>query len=220
VAAASNALNAAGLSSAGSTAFFFVASLRSTVECCAFRDSSKRRIHTLAAIRNGGYLMEHATAAAACARKRVPAAALPLLTPAQIDFLSQLAVHLGLPPAQGERLVAPRLLTGPAGFVCRLQLMDGQPAVRTETLLPLAGAEVADPETQRVLSLQSLVLAELGWYLGTSPEGLLQIESLAWIDDAQDAATALDLASGLGTVMLHALLHGEAAVGTTPSTVH
>lgn len=164
--------------------------------------------------------MEQATAAVAAARKRVAVAALPLLTPAQIDFLSQLAINLGLPSAQGEGLAAPRLITGPAGFMCRLQLMDGKPAVRTETLLPLARAEVMDPETQRVLSVQSLVLAELGWYLGTSAEGLLQIESLAWIDDAQDAATALDLASGLGTVMLQALLHGEAAVGTTLPIVH
>lgn len=162
--------------------------------------------------------MEQATAAVAS--PRVAPAALPPLTSAQIDFLSQLAVHLGLSPAQGAGLIAPRLITGPAGLMCRLQLMDGQPAVRTETLLPLSSAEVMGAEVQRVLSVQSLVLAELGWYLGTSPEGLLQIESVAWIDDARDAATALDLAGGVGMVMLQALLHGEAAVDSRLPVLH
>lgn len=162
--------------------------------------------------------MERATAAVA--NKRVATVALPPLTPAQIDFLSQLATHLGLPPAQGVELAAPRLFSGPAGFMCRLQLMDGKPAVRTETLLPLSSAEVADTAAQHVLDVQSLVLAELGWYLGTSPEGLLQLESLAWIDNAQDVATALDLAGGVGTVMLQALIQGEAAVGTALPTLH
>jgi hypothetical protein len=176
------------------------------------------RIHTLVAIRTGGYLMEPAIAAVT--RKRIGTAALPPMTPAQVDFLSQLATHLGLSPAQGAGLVAPRLITGPSGFMCRLQLMDGQPAVRTETLLPLSSEEVMGAEVRHVLSVQSLVLAELGWYLGTSSEGLLQIESLAWIDSALDAATALDIAAGLGTVMLQALLYGEAAQRTTLPTIH
>lgn len=162
--------------------------------------------------------MERATAAVA--HTRVAAAALPLLTPAQIDFLSELAIHLGLPATDGAALAAPRLFTGPAGLMCRLQLKGGKPAVRTETLLPLSTAEVMDAATQRVLGVQSLVLAELGWYLGTSPEGLLQIESLAWLDDAQDVATALDLAAGVGMVMLQALMHGEAAAGSTLPTIH
>lgn len=69
----------------------------------------------------------------------------------------------------------------PAGLACRVHLQDSEPAVRPETLLPMAAQELADAQVQRLLSVQSLVLSELGWYLSTSPEGLLQLSSLSWI---------------------------------------
>lgn len=128
------------------------------------------------------------------------------MTEAQADFLSQLAVHLGMPPSEGRCLAAPRLFTGPAGLACRLHLLHGEAAVRPEVLLPMAVQELAGAEVQRMLSVQSLVLTELGWHLNTSPEGLLQLSSLAWIDDPRDAATALDIANGVGAAVLHALL--------------
>jgi hypothetical protein len=144
----------------------------------------------------------------------------PPMTSAQTDFLSQLAVHLGMLPSDGASLAAPRLFTGPAGLACRLHLLLGEPAVRPEALLPMSAQELEGPEIHRLLSLQSLVLSELGWYLGTSGEGLLQLSSLAWIDDPQDAATALDLANGVGIAVLHALLNDEAIAPPADRIAH
>lgn len=81
----------------------------------------------------------------------------------------------------GPSLAAPQLFTRPAGLACRVHLQDSEPAVRPETLLPMAAQELADAQVQRLLSVQPLVLSELGWYLSTSPEGLLQLSSLSWI---------------------------------------
>jgi len=64
------------------------------------------------------------------------------------------------------------------------------------------------------------VLSELGWYLGTSGEGLLQLSSLAWIDDPLDAATALDLANGVGIAVLHALMSDEAMTPSADRIAH
>jgi hypothetical protein len=141
------------------------------------------------------------------------------MTPAQASFMSQLALQLGLAAEEGPSLAAPRLFTGPAGLACRVHLQDSEPAVRPETLLPMAAQELAGAEVQRLLSVQSLVLTELGWYLTTSPEGLLQLSSLAWIDDPVDAATALDLANGVGLAVIHALMLDDPKLGkpTGPS---
>jgi hypothetical protein len=151
---------------------------------------------------------------------RVPSAALEMptaLTAGQEDFMARLALQLGLPVADCAELVAPRLFTGPAGLACRLHLQPGEPtAVKPEALLPIAAQELAGADVQRLLSVQSLVLAELGWFLGTSPEGLLQLSSLAWIDDPVDAATALDLANGVGLAVLHALMLDDPAPGQPP----
>jgi hypothetical protein len=139
------------------------------------------------------------------------------LTAGQEDFMARLALQLGLPAEDSADLIAPRLFTGPAGLACRLHLQPGDPtAVKPEALLPIAAQELAGADVQRLLSVQSLVLGELGWYLGTSPEGLLQLSSLAWIDDPVDAATALDLANGVGLAVLHALMLDDPAPGQAP----
>lgn len=135
------------------------------------------------------------------------------LTAAQTSFMSQLALQLGLAAEDGPSLVAPRLFTGPAGLACRVHLQENEPAVRPETLLPMAAQELAGTEVQRLLSVQSLVLSELGWYLTTSPEGLLQLSSLTWIDNPVDAATALDLANGVGLAVIHALMLDDPTLG-------
>lgn len=139
----------------------------------------------------------------------------PAFTPRQVDFLAQLAILLGMQAEDGLSLVAPRLVTGPSGLTCRLHLMHGEAAVRPEALLPMSADELAGPEINRLLSIQALLLGEFGWYLGLSSEGVLQLSSLAWIDDPKDAATALDLANGVGTAVLHSLLHDDSA-GSAP----
>lgn len=150
-------------------------------------------------------------------KARAPSSALdvpPVLTAEQEDFMARIALQLGLPAADSAGLIAPRLFTGPAGLACRMHLQRGDPtAVRPEALLPVAAQELAGADVQRLLSVQALVLGELGWFLGTSPEGLLQLSSLAWIDDPVDAATALDLANGVGLAVLQTLMLDDPAPG-------
>jgi len=143
------------------------------------------------------------------------------LTHEQVDFLARLATLLGLPAEDGTAIVAPRLITGPSGLVCRLHVMQGQPAVRTEALLPMSADELSGAEMSRLLRVQSLILGEFGWYLGISSEGLLQLSSLVWIDDPQDVATALDLVNGVCTAVLHSLLYDPSAIAAdTASARH
>lgn len=132
----------------------------------------------------------------------------------QIDFLARLATLLGMSAEEGGSIVAPRLFTGPSGLACRLHMMRGEAAVRPEAILPMSADELSGAETSRLLTVQSLLLGEFGWYLGISSEGLLQLSSLVWIDDPQDAVTALDLVNGIGTVVLHSLLHDASAADT------
>ncbi|MDR7149939.1 hypothetical protein J2W49_001894 [Hydrogenophaga palleronii] len=157
------------------------------------------------------------TSLPAAAHARFPAMNSALsgsLTIAQADFMSRLALQLGLPAQNGDALIAPQLFTGPAGLACRVHLQEGDPpAVRPEALLPMSVQELAGAEVQRLLAVQSLVLGELGWFLSTSPEGLLQLTSLAWINDPIDAATALDLVNGVGMAIIHALMLDEPSLG-------
>jgi hypothetical protein len=149
-------------------------------------------------------------------RSAVPSALSSSLTMAQADFMSQLALQLGLSAQDGDALIAPHLFTGPAGLACRVHLQEGDPpAVRPEALLPMSAQELAGSDVQRLLAVQSIVLGELGWFLTTSPEGLLQLTSLAWINDPVDAATALDLVNGVGMAIIHALMLDDPRLGQT-----
>ncbi|KQV95762.1 hypothetical protein [Rhizobacter sp. Root1221] len=143
----------------------------------------------------------------------------PKMTSAQIDFLSQLATHLGLPPSDGEALVPPRFFTGPAGLACRLHLHHGEAAVLPEALLPISAAELMGPQVERLLLVQGAVLSEFGWHLGVSPEGLLQLSCMTWIDSPYDAATALDLANGVGIAVMQSLLRDD-SVDAPPAVQH
>jgi hypothetical protein len=141
------------------------------------------------------------------------------LTHEQVDFLARLATLLGMPAEDGTSIVAPRLITGPSGLACRLHVMQGMAAVRPEALLPMSADELSGAEMSRLLRVQSLILGEFGWYLGISSEGLLQLSSLVWIDDPQDVATALDLVNGVGTAVLHSLLHDASANAADTASV-
>ncbi|WP_157572219.1 hypothetical protein [Hydrogenophaga taeniospiralis] len=156
------------------------------------------------------------SAAPHACRPSVTSALPDSLTHAQTDFMSRLALQLGLPVEDGDALIAPHLFTGPAGLACRVHLQEGDPpAVRPEALLPMSAQELAGSDVQRLLAVQSIVLGELGWFLTTSPEGLLQLTSLAWINDPVDAATALDLVNGVGMAILHALMLDDPRLGQT-----
>lgn len=132
------------------------------------------------------------------------------LLPTQAALLDQLAGLLGLPPGDGARLAAPSLINGPVGLACRLHLQPGAAGVRPELLLPLRADEFNGTALERLFTVQALLLGELGWYLGLSPEGMLSVTPMEWAHDADSAATALDLANGIGVATVHALVDGGA----------
>jgi hypothetical protein len=124
--------------------------------------------------------------------------------------MSRLALELGMQVSEGPRLVAPRHVVGPSGLAGRLELHPEHAAVRVQTLLPMAPGEFIGQEVELLLAVQGELLTALGWYLGTSSEGLLQLDSMTWLDDPVEAAQALDLANGVGIAVLRALLLAEA----------
>jgi hypothetical protein len=140
------------------------------------------------------------------------------LTAAQSDFMSRLAMQLGLPVSESSQLVAPRHFMGPSGLAGRLELHPEHAAVRVQTLLPMSPGEFIGQEVDLLLAVQGELLTALGWYLGTSAEGLLQLDSMTWLDDPVEAAAALDLANGIGITVLRTLLLVDAPHATGPST--
>ena len=140
------------------------------------------------------------------------------LTAAQSDFMSRLAMQLGLPVSESSQLVAPRHFMGPSGLAGRLELHPEHAAVRVQTLLPMSPGEFIGQEVDLLLAVQGELLTALGWYLGTSAEGLLQLDSMTWLDDPVEAAAALDLANGIGITVLRTLLLVDAPHATEPST--
>jgi len=146
-----------------------------------------------------------AVSAAADAQALLPVQA------AQAALLEQLAGLLGMPASEGTRLAAPALINGPVGLACRLHLQPGAAAVRPEVLLPLRADEFSGAALERLLSVQALLLGEVGWYLGMSPERMLSVTPMDWADDAASAATALDLANGIGVAAIRALIDADAA---------
>jgi len=133
-------------------------------------------------------------------------------------LLYEISLLMGLSLAGTLALARAGNLRGPRDLLCRLQL-DGDAEVtqvRPEVLLPLAARELAGPGVERLLVMQQALMLELGWSLGLSSEGLLQISPLGWITDAGDAVTALDLGQTLGVQTLRVLRGEEDAVRDAP----
>ncbi|GKT20953.1 hypothetical protein [Acidovorax sp. SUPP3334] len=146
----------------------------------------------------------------------IPSNPLPeTATRAQVDFLSQLAVHIGVPVVDRFSMVAPQVVKGPAGLACRFHLHAEHAGVLPEVLLPIAAQELAGAEVLKLLTLQAAILKEFGGYLGASAEGLLQLSSLSWIESPQDAATSMDMLNRLAVSVLQALLEEAAPASGT-----
>ena len=126
-------------------------------------------------------------------------------------FLAQMSSLMGLPADSGRALCEPAAFRGFAGFMCRLQLAADSVAVRPTVLLPIAARELAGPDIERLLALQQAMMMELGWVVGLSPEGMLQLSPIAWIDEPGAAVAALDLGQMLGLDALDELVGALAA---------
>lgn len=109
---------------------------------------------------------------------------------------------------------------GPAGLRCRLLIENahGAPeAARPIAMLGLAANNLLGDEVRRLLNLQSLLLADGLWYLGTSGEGELQIMALRRYETSRDIATAVNLAGLLGWTTLRILLAHDVSPGSAPA---
>ena len=124
------------------------------------------------------------------------------------DFLARMSSLMGLPAGSEHALREPAAFRGFAGFQCRLQLAadPSTVSVRPEVLLPIAARELNGPEVERLLALQQALMMELGWVVGLSVEGLLQLSPIAWIDEPGAAVAALDLGQMLGLDALDELV--------------
>ena len=140
------------------------------------------------------------------------------LNAAQAGFMANLAAHLGLAPSDGMALMAPRHVVGPSGLGCRVALHPERPAVKVLTLLPMSPVEFFGPGVDVLLTVQGELLNSLGWYLGSSDEGLLQLATMSWIDDAARAALELDLANGVGLAVVRRLLQPIPSQGQETGT--
>jgi len=138
-----------------------------------------------------------------------PDAAAERCADAMQDFLVEMSDLMGLPAGGAHALRGLAPVRGGGGFLCRLRLPDDDSvpvAVRPEVLLPVAARELTGPDVERLLALQQAMMLELGWVVGLSSEGLVQLSTVAWIEEPTAAVDALDLGQALGRDALDELV--------------
>jgi hypothetical protein len=134
-------------------------------------------------------------------------------------FFGELSMLLGLDRDNLAALSPRQPFSGPDGMICRIETQqDGSQLVaRPQVVLPLDNEEIGRLTVPRVLSLQRTLLSQLGWLLGESSEGLLQLSPLRWTREAQEVARELDLGSAVGRIVLTMLTDEEGADGQAPA---
>jgi len=135
-------------------------------------------------------------------------------------FFAELAAHLDVGGSATEPLQEARPFSGPAGLICRIETerSGNDLRARPQLLLPLSGEEIQRLEVGRLLSMQATLLTQLGWVLGHSAEGLLQLAPVEWTDQAREVARELELGSAVGRLVL-AMLQ-PALLDARPLTAH
>jgi len=135
-------------------------------------------------------------------------------------FFAELASHLEVEDSIDAPLQDARPFSGPAGLICRIETRQAGDDLqaRPQLLLPLSGEEIRRLEVSRLLSMQAALLTQLGWVLGHSAEGLLQLAPVEWTDQAKDVAREMELGSAVGRMVL-AMLH-TATPDAGPLTAH
>lgn len=135
-------------------------------------------------------------------------------------FFAELAAHLDVDDGLDAPLQDARPFSGPAGLICRIETRrEGHDLrARPQLLLPLSGEEIRRLEVGRLLSMQAALLSQLGWVLGHSAEGLLQLAPVGWTDQAKDVARELEMGSTVGRMVL-AMLHSHTP-DAGPLTAH
>lgn len=119
-------------------------------------------------------------------------------------LMNALAGHLSL-DAQGARPITADLpFQGPNGLLCRIRTADHEAGLqaRPELLLPLDRRQIGRIDVDSLLAVQSTLLTQLGWVLGQSAEGLLQLSPLSWTIEARELAQDLDMGSAVARMTM------------------
>lgn len=136
-------------------------------------------------------------------------------------FFKELSQYLDLEGRDGSPLRADETFMGPVGTICRIQARNGGNGVeaRPEVLLPFDGSELRQLRADKLLTIQAAVRQQLGWLLGSSVEGLLQLSPMDWSTQAREVARDLDMGSTVGEMVV-AMLRAEAGDADDGSKPH
>jgi hypothetical protein len=129
---------------------------------------------------------------------------------AGLDFVSTLAIQLGLPTTDAHLLAQGERFATPSGLLCRLSMtQDEQGALaQIEMLLPVVALELAGAEVLRLLQIQAWALSE-GWWLSATPDSTLQLSSIRWFTTPDETAVALQQLNLLGLDVVHGIVFGD-----------
>jgi hypothetical protein len=141
---------------------------------------------------------------------RVPAVSLER---ARIDFMTEVAVQLGLPVHSAAAIASAQPFASPQGLLCRLHLMqgDGPTRVRPEVLLPLSVEHLSGDDTLRMLATQAALLSTFDCWLTAAEGGWLALTSVAPLATAAEVSNALAMANALAPGIMHTITVGEGA---------
>lgn len=159
-------------------------------------------------------------------RQRAAATQPPLLQPtaplagAIAAFFQELGEQLQLPLSNNGLLSAGLPFIGPGKVICRVQIetADNAFTARPEIILPLDEREIRRIQVDQLLSVQHVLLSQMEWVLGHSPETLLQIFPLAWSRTSQEVAAQLDLGVCVADMVMETLRPPGETPEPSPST--
>ncbi|MDA8455986.1 DUF4037 domain-containing protein [Acidovorax sp. GBBC 3334] len=123
-------------------------------------------------------------------------------------FLSQIGIHLGIPPQTLAAVEAGEPFMGPSGLLCRIHTRAAEAGWHAypEVVLPMAAAELGGLDVLRLLGVQEQLLGEEGWHLGLMEGGgLLSLRPLQASADAAQVAADMDRGHVLGRAALDVL---------------
>ncbi len=100
-----------------------------------------------------------------------------------------------------------RPIAGPCGLPCRLRFTyhDNRFVVRPEVLTSVLVRDLPSSRLESLFALQTSLVEENRWVMGISSEGLLQLQSIDWIEDPSQAVAALDLGQTFGELAIKLL---------------
>jgi hypothetical protein len=132
---------------------------------------------------------------------------------ARHDFMTAVALQLGLRAEDAEALAATQPFSSPRGLLCRLHVVqeDAQVRVRPEVLLPLSAQSLEGDEVLRLLAAQAVLVSHFDCWLTASEHGWLTLTSITALATPVEVSTALAIGNALAPGIVHTIAVGEAA---------